>query len=147
MEAFREVSLHSEKSHAMPVIALLVGLVLVIQGLFAYLTAEPDPVKGVSVTALIPAFFGGPIFLSGLVAMKSGMRKHAMHAAVMVGLLGALAGWGRGIGVIVSKGFDPANWALMNVLFMAVICTFFVVMCVRSFIAARKRQAAAKASQ
>lgn len=127
----------------MPVIALVVGVVLAAQGLLAYLTAEPDPVKGVSPTALIPAFFGVPILLSGLLAMKSGWRKHAMHAAVTVGLLGALAGWGRAISVLVKGAPLANNWPLMNVLFMALICTVFVVMCVQSFIAARKRQQAA----
>ncbi len=131
----------------MPVIALVVGLILIAQGILSYVTAEPDPVKGVSPTALIPAFIGAPILLAGLLAMKHGMRKHAMHAAVLFGLLGALAGWGRGISVIATKGFDPSSSAQMNVLFMAIVCTVFVVLCVQSFIAARKRQAAAKATE
>jgi len=131
----------------MPVIALVVGLILIVQGVLAYFTAESNPGDKVSWTALIPVFVGAPILLAGLLAMKHGMRKHAMHAAVLFGLLGALAGWGRGISVIVKDGLNTSSSAQMNVLFMAVVCTVFVVLCVQSFIAARKRQVAAKATE
>src|SRR3954463_16025752 len=40
-------------------------------------------------TALIPAYFGLPIAICGLIAQaKPAARMHAMHVAVLVGLLG-----------------------------------------------------------
>ncbi len=41
-----------------------------------------------SVTALIPAFFGGPLLLLGLVALKERMRTIAIIIVVVIGLLG-----------------------------------------------------------
>jgi hypothetical protein len=46
----------------------------------------------VSWTALIPAFFGLPLVILGVLALQEGWRKHAMHAAVVVGLIGFLGG-------------------------------------------------------
>ena len=39
-------------------------------------------------TALIPAGFGALFLVLGLLALKASLRKHAMHVAAMLGLLG-----------------------------------------------------------
>ncbi len=133
----------------MPLITLLFAIVLVAQGLYAYFSATPVDGK-VSPTALIPAFFGVPMLLAGLVALNPRLRKHAMHAAVSVGLLGALAAWGRGaskMGVLFSQAPLAEKWPTLNVVFMALWCSVFVGLCVNSFIAARKRQRAKVAQQ
>ncbi len=121
----------------MPQVALATAAILIALGVFGYLGGDPDHR---SPTSLIPAFVGLAIGLPGLLAFKAAWRKHAMHAAVTVGLLGALAGWGRFASTL---GNPAANSrAGLFVLGMAVICTVFVILCVRSFIAARKRAAA-----
>ena len=132
----------------MPQITLGFSLLLILQGLYSYFGSPDYGVEGakISPTALIPAFFGVPMAICGLIAMKDSLRKHAMHGAVTIGLLGALAAWGRGlmkVGALFSSDPDVDKRPVMMVLIMAVICTVFVVLCVQSFIAARKRQQAA----
>ena len=123
----------------MPAITLAFGAVLVALGLWGYIGAAPDHK---SVTALIPAFFGIGLIVCGLLAFK--WLKHAMHAAAMIGLVGFLAAAGRGfpsLGKAISD--DPAlHRAPRLILLMAVICLAFVITCVGSFIAARKRRSA-----
>ncbi len=98
-----------------------------------------------SPTALIPAFVGVILLLCGLVALNEGLRKHAMHFAVVIGLLGFLAGAGRGaMGLAKMVSADSSlNYRSMTfVWLMALLCGLFVILCVNSFIAARKRRTA-----
>jgi hypothetical protein len=90
-----------------------------------------------SVTALIPAFFGVVLLVSAMIARANeGARKHAMHAAVAVGLVGALAALGRGIPA--ALGGDASRPAVMSQLAMGVLLLIYVALGVQSFIAARK---------
>ena len=105
-------------------------------------TAE-TPAKKKSVTALIPAFFGGALLICGVLALKESMLKHAMHGAAMVGLLGFLAGAGRGaMGLGKFFSGDPSlnQRSFVFVWIMALMCGVFVVLCVRSFINVRKQR-------
>src|ERR687892_2906795 len=61
------------------------GIILIVLGLAGYILTDR-----VSVTALIPAFFGAVFVVLALVARNEAARKHAMHAAVALGLLGFL---------------------------------------------------------
>jgi hypothetical protein len=147
---------------------ILFGIILIALGLVAYLgtpvgtTTQRDdssapasddaataaPPKR-SVTALIPAFVGIPLLLCGFLALNESRRKHAMHAAVMIGLLGALAGAGRGaMGLGKFFSGDPTlnQRAFLYVWAMAIICAVFVFLCVRSFIQVRKRRLADEAA-
>ena len=122
--------------------ALTFGSALIIIGLFGYFYYPAH-----SPTALIPAGFGLGIILSAMLARKEEMRKHGMHLAAFLGLLGALGGWAMVIKGLASGGGDAANNAdtdadgrvLMQSL-MAAICTIFVLLCIKSFTAARKSQ-------
>lgn len=128
----------------MPQVTLLFGAALTALGLYGYFGSEKaDP----SVTALIPAFVGGPLILCGLIAFKAGARKHAMHAAAALALLGALAAIGRGamtIGKLFSD--DPAVDKRPMILLwsMAGLCVVYVILCVRSFISARRNRVKAE---
>ncbi|MEM9658897.1 MAG: hypothetical protein AAF961_11100, partial [Planctomycetota bacterium] len=96
-----------------------------------------------SVTALIPTFFGAVLVLCGVVALNESLLKHAMHAAAAVGLLGTLAGAGRGaMGLGKFFAGDPSlnQRSFLFVWLMALICGVFVGLCVRSFIAARRKR-------
>jgi hypothetical protein len=88
-------------------------------------------------TSLIPAYFGIPLVVCGAVALNDAYRKHAMHVAVIIGLLGFLMPLGRLIPVLV-RGQRPAAMALVSLLAMMALCGMFVFLCVQSFIAARR---------
>jgi hypothetical protein len=70
----------------MPVYAMLFGAALIGVGVYGYVdTGSKHP------TALIPAALGGVIALLGAGALSGGaIRKHTMHAAAAIALLGAL---------------------------------------------------------
>ncbi len=75
----------------MPGITIGFGAVLCAIGLWGFFGSDPDKQ---SVTALIPAFFGAALIVCGLLAFAKKWRKHAMHAAAGIGLLGFLAAAG-----------------------------------------------------
>jgi hypothetical protein len=123
-------------------ITMAFSIFLTFLGLASYFgasTANP------SVTALIPAAFGIVLFVCGLAALRPTLRKHAMHAVAAIALLGALAASGRGLSSLVklAANEDVNTAALTAILLMAVSCWTLLVLCVLSFITARRRQAAA----
>ena len=118
-------------------VTVVFGVLLVLLGLVGYLVlADPD---ARSVTALIPAFFGIPIVLAGLVAAKPAARKHAMHVAMLFALLGAVAPWMR-LAKSFSEGFE-LNEKTGVQLTMSTLCLVLLVLGIRSFIAARREAA------
>jgi hypothetical protein len=125
----------------MPLITLGYGLILIALGVGGYFMSG-----GVSMTALIPAFFGLPLAILGLVARKPGARKHAMHVAAVLALLG-FGGSFPGLlklFTLLSGGEVARPAAVYAQSVMAVLSAIFLVLCIRSFIAARKaRQAGA----
>ena len=118
---------------------IALGAALIVLGLAGYgLTG------GASLTALIPATFGLLLLVAGLLARNDRWRMHAMHAAVLVALLGFL-GSARGV-LGLAKVFDgtaarPA--AIVSQTIMAVLTLVYIVLAVRSFIEARKARRAA----
>lgn len=102
-------------------------------GILGYVWGFIDP--PLSYTSLIPAGFGVVLMLLGhLSLMQESMRKHLMHVAVIIGLLGFLAA----LGGVFRKGMPSAISAgVVSQVAMAIVCLVFVVLCVRSFIAAR----------
>lgn len=103
------------------------------------------PVK--SPTQFIPMMLGIPVLFSGVVALNPHRRKHAMHAASTVALLGAVAGGARAAYCLLAlaRGADVNGDAFKVVVAMSLICAVFVVICVISFIQARQRKMAGKA--
>jgi hypothetical protein len=73
------------------------------------------------------------------VALQDNLHKHAMHGAVVVGLIGFLAGLGRAVPVALSDEIANKK-AFAMVVAMTVICGVFVGLCVKSFIDARRRR-------
>jgi hypothetical protein len=112
---------------------IVFGLLLTALGLIGYLVAG-----GASVTALIPAFFGIVLLVLGLLARSEPMRKHAMHAAAAVALIGF-------VGALMSLLRAPfaTRSALANFsqVAMALLTAVFVWLCIRSFRAARRARA------
>lgn len=123
----------------MPTITIAVAALLIALGLVGYfLSAAANPV-----TALIPAFVGVPLLICGLVGLRGGTaRKHAMHAAAMLALLGALAPAGRLIMAAV-RGTAPSGLLAVSLIGMLVLCGALLALCIKSFKDARRAREAA----
>ena len=115
----------------MPTTTRLVGIVLMIIGLGSYwLTGRT------SVTALIPAFFGVILVLLAYVAKNEAARRHAMHIAVAVGLIGALGTFGRAIPAVLNGQLTRP--AVLAQIVTGLVLAYYVFMGVQSFRAARR---------
>jgi uncharacterized membrane protein len=120
---------------------ILIGLVLVLIGAVGYLGAEPEHV---SPTALIPAVVGVILIVCGALSFTDKRRKHAMHVAAAIGVIGFLGGFMPLIRQqMKGKEFDPLAPAARNGLLMSATCLVFVILCVLSFIDARRARKAA----
>ena len=115
-------------------ITIIFGGLLIALGLVAYFVLQEPDAR--SITAMIPAFVGLPLALCGMIALNEGLRKHAMHGAAGLGLLGLIGALGRPAGKLMSGEFQM-NTATGVQFVMALICLVFVVLCIKSFISAR----------
>jgi hypothetical protein len=115
----------------MPATTRLFGILLIVLGTASYIMTGRT-----SVTALIPAFFGAVLVVLALVARNESARKHAMHAAVAIGLIGLLATAARLVPALGAGNFGRP--AVLSQLAMAVLLLIYVAMGVRSFIDARR---------
>ncbi|HEX4020278.1 MAG TPA: hypothetical protein VHX63_03960 [Acidobacteriaceae bacterium] len=117
---------------------LFFAAVLIVLGLaFFVATGSHAP------TALIPTFFGVALGILGLLANTENSKRRMlfMHIAVTIGLLGFLFPGFRAAGDIIKLLRNQTVLrpiAMWEELAMALICLIFVLMCVRSFITARR---------
>ena len=121
--------------------AILFGGLMILLGIGLYaglLVVDGQPP---SVTVLIPAFFGTPILLLGLLALQDSYRKHAMHVVAMLALLGFLAPVSRLV-MQLARGAEVPLLPMMSLVVMALLSGGLLALCVKSFIDARRRQAA-----
>lgn len=122
----------------MPATAIVFGVVLILLGIVGYAVGVSN--DNASITALIPAFFGVVLAALGVVSqIKENLRKHLMHVAVVVALLGFIATAGRLISRLSQLTASPA---VISQAVMAVVCLVFVVLAIRSFAAARRNREA-----
>ena len=123
----------------MPATTIALGAVLIVLGLGGYVLTG-----AASLTALIPAAFGLLLALAGLLARDDRKRMHAIHAAVVIALLGFL-GSVRGLlrigDVFHATSARPAAIVAQSI--MALLTLGYIVVAVRSFIQARKARRAA----
>lgn len=133
----------------MPVVTVVFGLLLIALGLWGRFGGDwglwaplglPVP-EHLSGTALIPAYFGAAFVALGLLALKESLLKHVMHLAAMLGVIGFLAAGGRLIAKGVTRSVAGVSTATMTGL-----CVLFVLLCVNSFIQARRRRRAREAA-
>ena len=108
------------------------GIILIALALIGYLGSGME-----SWTALIPAIAGVPILLGSLMARNPAKLKTGMHIAALFGLLGFIAPLGRIIPKSIKDEFS-LSLATGCMIAMSVVCAIFVVLCVKSFKAARR---------
>jgi hypothetical protein len=114
--------------------AVWIGRLLVLVGIVGY--GYGLYAGSASLTALIPAVFGIVLMILGHTAQaKESLRKHLMHAAVVVGLLGFILPLAR----LIPRATElTLSAAVISQLAMALLCLMFVVLAIRSFITARR---------
>jgi peptidoglycan/LPS O-acetylase OafA/YrhL len=120
----------------MPLITIVIAILLILVGLIGYFAGGMA-----SVTALIPAFLGVVLLVLGVLAKKPNLRKHMMHAAVALALLGAIAAGHRLIGAIGSEG-ENYGLKIFSMGGMTLLCLILLILGIKSFIDARRNRAA-----
>lgn len=114
-------------------LSVIFGSLLVMIGAVGYVLTDM-----VSVTALIPAFFGLAIILLGVMAYTPARRKLAMHLAMGVAVLGVLGSASGLIGLARSLGGPPAGAADISRSLMAIALACYLGLGIKSFVAARR---------
>jgi len=115
-----------------PKLTLIFALLLIALGIAGFLPQS-------SRTALVPAYVGAVLLGLGLLAMAlDGARKHLMHAAAVVALLGALAP----AAALMIRAAQMSPLALTVNVGMLVLCGSLLVLQIRSFIATRRARIA-----
>lgn len=120
-------------------LSTLTGILLIVVGLIGFFATGAE-----HMTALIPTALGVLFVICGVMGMKPGMRKHAMHAAAalaLVGLLGTVRGLMALIQWLIGGATPERQAAVVAQGVTAVICLLFLALAIRSFITARRNQA------
>jgi len=118
----------------MPSTAIGCGLALIMVGIAGYVWGMMN--DKASITALIPAFFGIVIAILGALAQsKESLRKHMMHAALLVALIGFIVPTVR---LLMSASKLSLTPAVISQAAMALLCLLFVVIGLQSFFNARR---------
>jgi uncharacterized membrane protein len=116
-------------------VAMGSGFLLIVLGVGFYFGTDR-----VSPTALIPAAFGLVLVVLGMLARQEKLRKHVMHAGAAVGLIGIIIPLVR-----LWPALEQEKYSIATELgLMAAICAGFVVLCVRSFVAARRNRTSSR---
>jgi hypothetical protein len=120
----------------MPFTSIICGVLLILVGVVGY--AYGMSTGHASLTALIPAAFGLVLALLGIVSRAmDDLRKHLMHAAAAIALIGFILTAGR---LVMNLGNLTLSAAMLSQLAMALICLLFIILAVRSFVEARRNR-------
>src|SRR5271163_593378 len=115
-------------------VTLVFAALLILLGLAGFIGTGSQ-----HLTALIPAWLGLPLAIFGGLAISpnEGRRKLFMHINVTIGLLGFL---GSAVEIIRSyaSGKELNPIAMSSKFALAGLLLLYVILCVRSFIAARR---------
>jgi hypothetical protein len=112
----------------MPATTRMVGMILVLLGVGSYLGTGRT-----SVTALIPAFFGAAFLLLAYLARNEAARRHAMHAGMLVALVGFAGTAWRLVGAP-----DFTRPAVLAQMVTVLVLTWYLIKGIRSFRDARR---------
>lgn len=116
-------------------LAIGVGVILTLLGIMGYFASG-----GASATALIPAGFGVLFMILGLVARNHARRKHAMHGAAVLALVGLAATFTGALKAFTLMGGGTVErpQAVIAQGVMALLCLVFLIFAIRSFMQARR---------
>lgn len=111
-----------------PNLAIISGLILIIWAIFSYFASGSS-----SFTALIPSFFGMPLFILGILSNRDeSKRHHYMHASMIFALFSTFGG------LRLFQLEDPSNLALASHIILLIVGVIFMVGGILSFRHARK---------
>jgi hypothetical protein len=119
-------------------VTLVFAILLVVLGIAGYYyTGAVHP------TALIPLWFGVALGIGGFLAISPSERRRKifMHVNVTIGVIGFLGAFItaiQGYGNARTQGIEPDMVALWDKLIMAFLMLNYTVLCVQSFIKARR---------
>lgn len=122
-------------------LTLLFSVLLILLGIGGYSYGASR--GSASFTALIPAFLGAAFVLLAMLAIfKSKLRKHLMHGAVLLALLGVVATASGVLKLLQWVGGEtpvrPAAVIVQSMMFGLLV--LYLVLAVRSFIQARRER-------
>jgi len=120
----------------MPSTAIISGVFLILIGIAGYAFSDLESTR--RLTALIPAAFGLLLVILGFIAKSNeSLRRHLMHAAVIVGLLGFLIPTAR---LLSNVSELRMSLGVLSQAAMALVCLFFVILSIQSFVNARRNR-------
>ena len=126
-----------QQSNFVPNLTLGYGAFLIAWGIAVSILSDSE-----SITSYFPSMLGVPLVLAGVMVMRMPeKRKLWMHIAATFGLLCAIGG--TRFFMVMGDGITYASGSMLMLL---VTGSAYTVVCVRSFIAARKAREAAEAS-
>jgi len=111
------------------------GVVLILLGLGGYVLSG-----GVSITALIPAFFGLPILILGVVAQRGHLQRFSLYGVLVLAVLGFLGSIRGSIKLFsLMDGGDVARpLAVLVQSVMAITCLVYIALWIKAFIDERR---------
>lgn len=118
----------------MPILSILFGLLLNLVGLIGFYSTGAT-----HYTALIPCALGLLLIICGVIAKKEHLRKHVMHVAVLVALIGfvmTVSAFGK-LPLLLNHTAGGKEAAILSKIATASLCGVFFILCVRSFVRAR----------
>jgi len=124
----------------MPKFTIGIGVILCSVGLFGYFGSR---FENPSMIALLSVLAGLVLIACGVMAQKADLRKHVMHVAALIGLIGFFGGGGLVyMNIPLFAGDDPTidHRPIRMVGLMALVCLIYVITCIGSFILARLRR-------
>lgn len=114
----------------MTTVTRTVGAVLIALGVLAYVaTGFASP------TALVRAVLGLMILVLGMLASREALHRHMIHAALVVALLGLIGSIPAAAELL--TGAERMVASIVS-LVTALVCAGYLVMGIRSFVAARR---------
>ena len=122
---------------SMPVINFVYAQLLFFLGLYGYFGTGTN-----SITALIPAFFGIVLTILAALSLQPKFRMHAMHGSVVIailGIFGSIKGLSKLPALLAGEEVTRPN-AVIAQSIMAILSIIYVLICVNSFIQARRER-------
>jgi len=122
----------------MQMVTLVIGILMILLGVISYFLSGEA-----SLTALIPAVFGVIFVALGQIARKESARKHAMHFAVglaMIGFLGVALRAFAPFATMLRGGTVDRPGAVIAQVIMAFLCLILLAYGIRSFVEARRKK-------